>query len=204
MRGRELDRSARRDVAAILKRNGLGFSGIDLWVPAQHFEDPGKVDRALEAVADACGLAAELARLVEASKVCVSVTLPEKPSASLVDAVVRPALSAGVRIADHNRRERELPVVLAMGFDPSPYLMSGKDPLDAATYLIQGVIDARLTDATKLGRCAVGHGDLDVTAYKGLLETLGVMPFVTVDVRQMPLAEKAVFAAVEAWRTIPR
>ncbi|MFT3684963.1 MAG: hypothetical protein QM783_08570 [Phycisphaerales bacterium] len=76
MRARELDRSARRDVAATLKREGAAFSGIDLWVPERHFVEAAHVDRAVRAVSEACGLAGEVARLTEAGGVTVCVTLP--------------------------------------------------------------------------------------------------------------------------------
>lgn len=63
LRPRELDRSARRDLCAILRRHGVRASGLDLLIPASHFADPALVDRAAEAVRAAVALVAELSAL---------------------------------------------------------------------------------------------------------------------------------------------
>src|SRR5688572_21716696 len=62
LRARELDRSGRRDLAALLRRLELGYSGLDLWVPEAHFVDGAQQDRAVAAVVAGLELSAELAR----------------------------------------------------------------------------------------------------------------------------------------------
>ncbi|HYC99671.1 MAG TPA: hypothetical protein VEB22_00460, partial [Phycisphaerales bacterium] len=166
IRAKDLDRSARRELAAILKREGLSFSGIDLWIPSEHYSDKGRVDRALEAYREACGLAAEMARLVDAPNPVVSVTLPTKTSVELVDAVVRPAMTAGVQVADFNRYEDRVAGILGEGFDPGGMILAGGDPNMSVVGATRGMVDARLTDATRHSRCIVGRGDLDVPAYR--------------------------------------
>ncbi|MEM7756072.1 MAG: hypothetical protein AAF297_10600, partial [Planctomycetota bacterium] len=46
LRPRDLERSARRDLAATMRREELAFSGVDLWIPPHHFVDPDRADRA--------------------------------------------------------------------------------------------------------------------------------------------------------------
>src|SRR5690606_13026801 len=46
LRPRDLDRSARRDLAALLRRLELAFAGLDLWIPPEHFASPEHADRA--------------------------------------------------------------------------------------------------------------------------------------------------------------
>src|SRR5262245_10456016 len=64
LRARELDRSARRDLAATLKRAEVGFSGVDLFVPPEHFGAMAHQDRAVSAVVGAVELAAEISGLI--------------------------------------------------------------------------------------------------------------------------------------------
>jgi sugar phosphate isomerase/epimerase len=66
LRPRELDRSARRDVASLLRRLEVGFAGLDCSIPPGHFADPAHVDRAVKATCEALTLAADLAALVPA------------------------------------------------------------------------------------------------------------------------------------------
>ena len=63
VRGRDLDRSARRDLAAHLRRTEVAFAGLDLWIPSGHFRDDSNVDRAVGAVLDAISLCDDLATL---------------------------------------------------------------------------------------------------------------------------------------------
>jgi hypothetical protein len=64
LRARELDRSARRELAALIRRAELGFSGIDLWIPSAHFAEQSSADRAVAATVGALELCADLTRLV--------------------------------------------------------------------------------------------------------------------------------------------
>ncbi|CAN5743312.1 hypothetical protein BH11PLA1_BH11PLA1_06940 [soil metagenome] len=63
LRARELDRSARREVAALLRRNALTLAAVDAFVPPAHFADPATQERATSAVLAAIELAAELGGL---------------------------------------------------------------------------------------------------------------------------------------------
>jgi len=63
LRPRDLDRSARRDLAGMLRRSGLGLSGVDCFVPPEHLVLPAFVDRAVAALVAAAETSRELADL---------------------------------------------------------------------------------------------------------------------------------------------
>lgn len=67
LRPRELDRSARRDLASVLRRFELELSGVDLWIPPGHFVDGLHSDRAVEAVGEAVRFVVEMVGLVGGS-----------------------------------------------------------------------------------------------------------------------------------------
>lgn len=102
LRPRELDRSARRDLAALLRRRELELSGLDLWLPGEHLIDPAHVDRAAGAIVAAIGLAAEIAPLAGGvAGRCVSVMLPAKIGRDVLAQIGAEAERQGVRLADH-------------------------------------------------------------------------------------------------------
>ena len=80
LRPRTLDGAARRELRARLKRLELTLSGLDLWIPPEHFTEPANVDRATAAAEAAVVLAADLGR------VPVSMTLPADAAASALAA----------------------------------------------------------------------------------------------------------------------
>ncbi|MFM1822227.1 MAG: hypothetical protein RI967_493 [Planctomycetota bacterium] len=91
-RPRDLSPSARRDLAAALARCELACSGIDLFIPPEHFTDGAFATRAFEAARDAIGLAADLGR--------ATVVLPDLDGAPELRATLAAeALHRGVRIA---------------------------------------------------------------------------------------------------------
>lgn len=109
---RELDRSARRDLAASLRRVGLGCSGVDCLIPPEHFADPNHCGRALEALGQACAFAREVLTLVEHGagamgvgghsdlRAVVSVLLPRELSDAVRDELVGHAERNGVLLAE--------------------------------------------------------------------------------------------------------
>lgn len=201
MRARELDRSARRDIAAILRRNALTFTGLDLWIPEEHYLSPQHADRAIEAVIQAFGLAGDLARLVEnSSSPSVCIALPEKPSRELVSTLVSAAMSAGVRIADYHAGVEESGAVLGVGIDPATELLAQRDPVRVAGSSSLVLHDARLTDATPRGRMVVGQGNLDIRAYHAVLRTLTLLRHVVIDTRDVTQPADAAQRAGAAWR----
>lgn len=201
MRARDLDRSARRDIAAIVRRNGLTFTGLDLWIPDDHFASPQHAARAVEAVTQACGLAGELAKLIDNSgQPSVCITLPTKPSRELVSTLVGAALSAGVRIADYRASISESGEVLGFGLDPATEILAQREPLTVASASGNVLNDARLTDATARGRMVVGQGKLDVRAYHAVLRTVTLLRHVVIDTRDLSMPAEAAQQAGAEWR----
>lgn len=209
IRPRELDRSARRDLAASLRRSGLGLSGVDLFIPPKHFEDASTLERALSAVSAACELVDELARLVDARRV-VSVVLPRTakregsaiggdPAATTgtqqienewTHAIVG-AITSGVRLADHALGEGPRIEGVSVGVDPAMAMLAGLDVMKVVGGAGDRIAGARLSDASELGRVVVGKGNLDVLAYLVSLHVARYSSPVVLDLRGLKDQESA-------------
>ena len=74
LRPRDLDASGRRDLQSTLRRHELSMSGVDLWIPPEHFGDAGRVDRVVSAVEESVRFAAQFGRCP------VSLRLPGAPA----------------------------------------------------------------------------------------------------------------------------
>jgi len=187
LRARELDRSARRDLASVLRRVQLGFSGVDLWIPPEHFTDPRYMDRAVDAVNEAIELAAELARLNTQPHAVVSIQLHPEVSPGVLEVLTASADRSGVLLADHQwpALKTWIPGGCAgIGIDPAAMFMSGETaPIAAASRLGSGIISARLSDVTSAGRVAAGKGRLDLLAYEIALSTASYSRPLIVDLR---------------------
>lgn len=213
-RGRELGRSARRDLAALLRRSSLWFAGLDLWVPSGHLVDAAHADRALGALLEGVDLAADLAELAGgagggggggAGGAVLNTWLGE--DAAAVNAAVRERAEArGVLVADHawpcgDGARFEGPI--GAGLDPATMFVSEgakADPASAASRLGARVVSARLSDANGAGRCAVGAAGarLDVLGYLVALSTAGYVGSLVIDVRGVEGQERAVWSAARA------
>ena len=187
-RPRALDSSARRDLAAALRRAELAFAGLDLWIPAEHFTRPDAIDRAIAAATSACDLAAALHTLAGAPPGggAVNLTLPaEAPEARA--ALGAAAHRCGVRIADTTWPPApDLDEALSLGLDPAAILLAGADPIQAAAQHGATCASARLTDLAPIGRVAPGAGRLDVDAYLITLDVAGFNGHAVLDLRGVP------------------
>ena len=203
LRPRELDGSARRDLAATLRRKELGVSGLDAWIPAGHFIDAATVDRAAAAMIDAIDLAADLGRCP------VSVLLPpaeeDEPDADLapvIGSLIDHAQHVGVELVDH-----ALPVAqrggMPVGIDPAAWLAAGEDPSSGIAAHAGKLISIRLCDLLTSGlRGPVGdrqEGRLDVTAYRVAVNIAGFTRPVVVDARQWRDAWSGLIQTARAW-----
>ena len=184
LRARELDRGGRRDVAALLRRLGLSVSGIDLWIPPEHFASATDADRAVSAATGALELAAELAGLVSGSCPVLSLTLPAKPVAGVIEALAGVCAQFGAVVADH-----AWPVhaggTLAVGIDPAALLVAGADPVMEVAKLAAVPASARLSDLAAEGRVIPGTGGLDLAAYDAALAVRGYQGPRVVDLRSL-------------------
>ncbi len=196
MRARELDRSARRDLAALLRRLGLTLGGIDLWIPPRHFAEGAFVDRATAAVLGTTELAGELSDLLGQSRGSTTVSL-ELPGELHQDTVRMLKADLQARVVDH--RVGAVPGgPTGVGVDPAAVLMAGSDPADVMMRLAGREPSGRLSDAGSVGRCAVGAGRLDVRGYAMASAAAGAGR-VILDLRGLEDANAARESALRAW-----
>jgi len=199
-RPRGLDRSARRDLAASLRRAELEFSGLDLWIPPHHFTSPEHTDRAVAATISALELAAELAALCPGSAL-VAVTLPPEADPGLRRDLDAAAALAGATLADHAWPPSE-PVEsrgLVPGIDAAAVILAGDDPVAAVGR--GGFKSARIADLSARGPCVPGDpaGRLDVAAFVLTSAVAGDARHLVIDPRGLSSPADAVPAALAIW-----
>lgn len=204
LRPRELDRSARRDLAALLRRSGLTPAGIDCLIPPAHLLAPEHQDRALSALASACELAADLASLTQTP--VADLTL-ESPQGDIPEEIIRElaerSLRLDVRLADLNPT-RDDPR-LGIAIDPAACLLARVDPAQRAIRAGNRLVSARLSDIDAAGRIAplADAGRLDTLAYLVALRTVGYKRPIVVDLRGVrdPLTRAP--ETLAAWPSTP-
>ena len=209
IRPRELDNRARRDLAALLARNGIALSGLDLMIPPEHWADPAQLDRALSSTLAAIALAGDLGRVPFSAAL---------PIGSLPTDVVTELLTAadgqGVALAVH--AEDDIPALkiwldeidqplVGAAIDPASLIASDQGPVDTALELAAHVLVARLDDfaaesvAAAGGRCLVGSGSLKLLNYRAALSTCNNLRSIVVDPRSLPDPAAAAEHARLAW-----
>jgi sugar phosphate isomerase/epimerase len=211
LRPRDLDRGGRRDLATVLRRFELEMSGVDLPIPAEHFGDASRVDRAVAAAEEAIRFAAEF------SRVPVCMRLPalrrgdvDGGSASseaegAIAAVLAVADRHGVRLADETVPPPDTSsdrALVGLGLDPVALLAGGFDPAAVALERGADVVAARWCDLDAAGvRLPPGLGGrLDVVRYRVSLEIAGFEGHVVIDPRQWNDPIGGVAISVDAWR----
>ncbi|MDX2132639.1 MAG: hypothetical protein SFY69_11370 [Planctomycetota bacterium] len=183
-RARDLSRSARRDLAAVLRRLSLLPAGLDLWIPPEHFASGAHVQRACEAVTDAIDLASELGALAGTPPPVVCIQVSPGATADVARSLGMAAERRGVRLADHAWPARP-DASLAIGIDPASMLGAGADPVQGVTTLAGTPATARLSDLSAAGRVPAGDGRLDVLLYEGALSARSFEGPLVVDVRHL-------------------
>lgn len=181
-RARELDRSARRDIAGLLRRHGLALSGIDLWIPPSHFASTAEADRAVAAVVGAADLAAEISKLVPGSIALVSVTMPEVSAPGVERALEAAGARAGTAVADHAWPVRP-ESLLGVGIDPAALILANADVPMAVAGLVRSPSSARWSDLSAGGRVLPGDGKLECAMYDAALSARGFLGYRIVDLR---------------------
>ena len=208
LRPRELDRSARRGVAALLRRLGLGLSGLDLLIPPAEFRQRATMDRALAAALAAVELASDLSRLASGTPV-VCVDLPQDPNPEVEAALRERAAALGARVADlvWPARAAAPGDPVGIGIDPARVLLAEGDPAAAAAKAGAGLVCARWSDTDGGARIAplrtTRRGRLDDLAYRVALGTAGYSGAVVLDLRTVPSWEAVAADALETWRSLP-
>jgi sugar phosphate isomerase/epimerase len=215
IRPRQLDRSGRRDLAAILRRHELALSGLDLWIPPEHFSDSARAERAMDATIAALELSAELSTLVGAgSRAVVCVLTPStltndamerlagaalRAGASLADHRVAPAIAPSAKPSDEPEASGTIPA-LSAGVDPAAALLAGLDPSRVALSLADRLVSARLSDASTIGRVApdAPEARLDLLAYRVALRAIGFDGPLVIDLRGLASQARAASAWIDA------
>ncbi|MBL8747251.1 MAG: hypothetical protein JNK58_12960 [Phycisphaerae bacterium] len=182
-RARELSRTGRRDVAALLRRHEMACSGVDLWIPAAHFIDPAHSDRAAEAVGESLLLAADIASLTSGRAVLCIATPSEPAAGGVIAALSERARTAGAILADSSWPQRWTSLGMAACIDPATILISGETSISPAKALAlagPAAANVRLSDLGPSGRVEPGTGRLDLLAYLVAASTVsgGVTPVV--------------------------
>jgi sugar phosphate isomerase/epimerase len=203
LRPRELDRSARRDVASILRRLGLCLSGLDLWIPQHHFLD--QTARAVSAVESTIELAADWRTAAGNGSPVLSLTFPADLEAAVRHQLAAFADKHGVPIADHAVQD-ELPkpveAAIGAGVDPALIIKAGKDVLRTVARIRGGPLSARLSDWNGFRRVVSGKGRLDLLAYSAALSVAGYRRAVVVDLRDLDDPTQAAAESLKAWPSI--
>jgi len=207
LRPRDLDRSARRDLLATLRRHELELSGLDCWIPASHFNDPNHQNRAVDAVRAAIELAADLGR------VPISVALPadiaDQPLPTWRSDLAAHAGRFGIAVADHavppSARDGGGGAA-EIGIDPAALLSHSLDPAAMVHQNANRLAAARLSDLDQTGlRCPLGanaDGRLDVLAYRVALTLAEFNRPVILDARQWIDPWKGLAISQERWTSI--
>jgi len=207
MRPRELDRSARRDLAALLRRHELTCSGLDLWIPASHFTSAAHVDRALDACSEALTLSADLASLLGTNAGVISMILAN-PLPEEIEGAIRAACDrAGARLADHAWPPApRTPGQIGVGLDPAIVHSEGEDATDAIHQHADVTLSARLSDLAGGVRTLPGspEGRLDLLEYAMALSASGYERPVVADLRGIGNQVHAAEHLLERWTGVTR
>jgi len=217
VRPRELDRSARREVAAMIRRASLAFSGVDLWIPPEHFLEDSRADRAVNATIESIRFAGEIASLApgesagRASTPIVSLVLPADDAAmSLRNLFADEASEAGVLVADHAWPPIEAGAWshdhLGVGIDPATIQLagsveSGGAGVSAGRALAQNadrLASARLSDTDGTSRVPAGEGRLSVFEYVASAVTGSLRTPLVIDLRDLDGARAAAPRIIDA------
>lgn len=172
LRPRDLDHRARQDVLALLNRSNLRLSGMDLFIPRDHYLATEHLDRAMQATLASIELAADFGRIP------LSIALPIQQMADdTKTALIESAEGHSVRLAVHAEdqldeliawvEQVDLPTV-GCGLDPAAILSKAADPAALVHRIGRRLSVARLSDASSRDaiRCPIGQGDLDVSTYR--------------------------------------
>jgi len=213
LRARELDQSARRGVATSVKRMGLTVSGLDLWIPPEHFGSGEHADRAVSAVLAALEWCADLMSLSgsggRGGRGVLAMALPRPVPADVRAALVAGAEKWGPTIADHAWPAEEVAIAapagmlpLGVGIDPAAIFAAGLEPAACVSRCAGRVVSARLSDLSASGRTVPGRvgSRLDLLSYAAALATSGFGGAVVADLRQVRSPVEGAEEAVRVWQ----
>ncbi|MEL6498187.1 MAG: hypothetical protein AAFZ67_10805 [Planctomycetota bacterium] len=163
VRPRALDRAGRRELAATVKRLGQRCVGVDLLIPPEHFESSANAERAVGAVVDAIGLAADLRGFgAAADEPVVCVSMGSEPVGGVLESIGAASERDGVLVAVLGGPADAGCVAVELG----PWARSG---IDAASKVAEigaslGVVRVDRFDRRTLGEVGACVGAMSVAS----------------------------------------
>ncbi len=187
LRPRDLDNSARRDLAVKLRRWEIAASGLDLWIPPAHFIESSNVDRAVDATKAAIELASDLDRCPVSMEFPSADNDDETQLQAVITAIAEHAARFGIQIADH-----AVPVsnwqYIGIGIDPAAWLSNNSDLANAIHKNAQQIVSIRLCDLLTSGMrapiCESQGAQLDIVQYQVAISVNGYLKPIVIDARQ--------------------
>lgn len=198
LRPRELDASARRGVRERLRRLELAPSGIDLWIPVEHFAAADTVSRAIDAFAATIAFAEFLGRIG------VSCVLPAPESAPEARrSVIEEAARRGVRLADFAEGAKaEGPV--GAGVDQSRCRAASRSTVEAIACAGASLAAVRIGSTSADGRSApIEPGSMaafELAEIRLAIEVGGAHLTPVADARSWPDPPAGLASTIDAWR----
>lgn len=207
MRPRELDGSSRRGIAQRLRQLGMVAGGVDLWIPPAHFSDPAQVDRAIDAVVGAIGLAQSLGKcpvstLLPASDACTATMLSQ-----VRQEIIRVAMQHGVQVADHGidavTSKGESGESLAIGIDPPTLIAASVDVCSTIAGAASRLRAFRVVDLLRSGSrgpiSEPGDARLEVLPIAAALAVADFKGSLVADARQWADPDGGLTATLARW-----
>lgn len=208
-RPRDLDRSARRDLVAIMSRLELRCACVDCFLPTAHFLDAAQVDRATAAAIDAIEFAAEIATLegrIGGGTVVLSVpTTKDKLAQDALDAISATAQHQGVHVAVPTCDASLVFQPFLVALDPAQILANNQDPLTIALASSRRIGAVRIVDLLRSGsRGPIGEpqeAQLDCRGFASGCRAAGFEGEFVVDLRQWHDPRGGLLATLSRWQS---
>lgn len=208
-RPRDFDRSARRDLVAVMQRFELRCACIDCFVPSAHFLDPAHVDRVTAAAVDAIELAAEIASIEgHVGGGIVVLSAPAKPegvACFAIDAIRASAEHHGVCVAIPATDPASIASPFFVALDPAQILANSGDPQTVALAANGRIGAVRIVDLLRSGSRGPIHepqeSQLDCRGFVIGCRAAGFARDFVVDLRQWIEPERGLLATLQRWRT---
>lgn len=202
-RPRELDRSARRDLASTLVRHELACTGLDFLIPPVHYLEPSHQQRALDALCAAIDLGADL------GGVSVVTQFPAGIDRAVLEFVGSTASRSGVtvlQLGDGVPGAGFASAAIGVSIDCAAALAAGADPAALVGALGKRLGGLRLVDLTRSGMrgpiLEPGESRLDALAMKVALDVAGADLLPVADARQWLDVRRGLLASVERWSAL--
>jgi len=200
LRPRELDRSARRGIASLLRRLELDLGGVELWIPTEHYASPEHNERAINAACSAIDLAADLAGLTAADRT-LTLTLPAEGADEAVETIAHAAHRAEVRLANAGKARGNASAGAPDGapigrcLDPRAIISGSEDPIEQVLASVHAPAAARWAFSSRRPEEVA-----DPLAYASALSIAGFQGSVALDLRDAIDPETDAIAALDRWR----